>query len=250
MALETGMRALGCDWLSDSIWGAVMRHSAVGAFERKKADIVEAQSAVETPPWLFQPAPPEGNPPRPLAPSNLDDDLYGDAPASDALRLAALRGKLVHALFEQYDGRDLTQFRGDALAWLARNDREVQLDHGQMVGQISAVLENPDWAALFSKTARAEVPLAALVGTTVITGRVDRLVIETDRVRLVDFKTGRKVPQGETEVPVPQLRQMAHYVAALEVIFPSRQVEANLLYTAGPTMLRLSTAILEPHKPK
>jgi ATP-dependent helicase/nuclease subunit A len=250
MALEAGMKALGCDWLSDPLWGAVMRHSADGAFERKKADIVEAQSAVETPSWLFQPAPPEGNPPRPLAPSNLDDDLYGDAPASDALRLAALRGKLVHALFEQYDGRDLAQFRGDALAWLARNDRERQLDHGQMVGQMSAVLDNPDWAALFSKTARAEVPLAALVGVTVITGRVDRLLIEADRVRLVDFKTGRKVPQSEAEVPVPQLRQMAHYVAALEAIFPSKQVEANLLYTAGPAMLTLSAAILDPHKPK
>jgi ATP-dependent helicase/nuclease subunit A len=250
MALEAGMKALGCDWLSDPLWGAVMRHSADGAFERKKADIVEAQGAVETPSWLFQTAPPEGNPPRPLAPSNLDDDLYGDAPASDALRLAALRGKLAHALFEQYDGRDLAQFQGDALAWLARNDQDRQLDHGQMVAQISAVLENPEWATLFSKTARAEVPLAALVGGTVITGRVDRLLIEADRVRLVDFKTGRKVPQGEADVPVPQLRQMAHYVAALEAIFPTRLVEANLLYTAGPAMLTLSAAVLAPHKPK
>jgi ATP-dependent helicase/nuclease subunit A len=154
----------------------------------------------------------------------------------------------VHALFEQYDGRDLAQFRGDALAWLARNDRDAKLDHGQMVGQISAVLENPDWNSLFSKAARAEVPLAALVGATVITGRVDRLLIEADRVRLVDYKTGRKVPQSESEVPLPQLRQMAHYVAALEAIFPSKQVEANLLYTAGPTMLTLSAAILAPHK--
>jgi ATP-dependent helicase/nuclease subunit A len=250
MALEAGMRALGCDWLSDPLWGAVMRYSADGAFEREKADSVETQGTVESPQWLFQSAPPEGNPPRPLAPSNLDDDLYGDAPASDALRLAALRGKLVHALFEQFDGRNLAQFQGDALAWLARNDREVQLDHGQMIAQISAVLGNPDWASLFSKSARAEVPLAALVGSTVITGRVDRLLIEADRVRLVDFKTGRKVPQSEPDVPVPQLRQMAHYVAALEAIFPTKQVDANLLYTAGPAMLTLSAAVLAPHKPK
>jgi ATP-dependent helicase/nuclease subunit A len=249
MALEAGMTALGCDWLSDPLWGATMRHSAVGPFKRETADESEAAMAFETPSWLFQAAPPEGNPPRPLAPSNLDDDLYGDAPASDALRLAALRGKLVHALFEQYDGRDLAQFQGDALAWLARNDRDAQLDHGQMVRQVTAVLENPDWALLFSKAARAEVPLAALVGATVITGRVDRLLIETDRVRIVDFKTGRKVPQAEAEVPLPQLRQMAHYVAALEAIFPEKRIEANLLYTAGPAMLALSAAILAPHKP-
>lgn len=248
-ALEAGMRALGADWLDDPAWGATMRHRADGPFERKKADVAVETDKVETPAWLFQPAPPEGNPPRPLAPSNLDDDAYGDAPASDTLRLAALRGKLIHALFEQYDGRDIGVFRADALAWLARNDREEQLDHALMVGQVASVLENPDWAALFSRAAKAEVPLAALVGSTVITGRVDRLLIEPKRVRLIDFKTDRKVPKSADEVPLSILRQMAHYVAALEVIFPGREVDAALLYTSGPALLTLSDEALRQHKP-
>lgn len=249
-ALEAGMKALGCDWLSDPLWIATMRHSADGTFERRKSDVVSAASAVETPAWLLQPAPPEGNPPRPLAPSNLDDDLYGDAPASDALRLAALRGKLMHALFEQYDGRDLEQFRTDAQAWLMRNDQQSELDHAFMVSQIASVLGNSDWADLFSKSSRAEVPLAALVGTTVISGRVDRLLVEPDRVRLVDFKTGRKVPGDAKQVSVPILRQMAHYVAALEAIFEGREVEASLLYTSGPALIELDQDLLATHKPK
>lgn len=248
-ALEAGMKALGCDWQDDPLWGAIMRYDAIGAFDRKKQDSAKSTETAIVPSWLFQPAPEEENPPRPLAPSNLDDDLYGDAPASDALRLAALRGKLMHGLFEQYDGRDLAQFRADALGWLRRNDRDAQLDHRGMTNQIVAVIQNPDWKPLFSKAARAEVPLAALVGTTVISGRVDRLLIEPDLVRLVDFKTGRKVPSSEVEVAIPQLRQMAHYVAALEVIFPGRRVEASLLYTAGPAMITLSGGALTPHKP-
>ena len=82
-----------------------------------------------------------------------------------------------------------------------------------------------------------------------ITGRVDRLLIEDDRVRLIDFKTGRHVPQSEGEVTTPILRQMAHYVAALESIFAPRKVEAALLYTNGPSMIELSAEILAPHKP-
>jgi ATP-dependent helicase/nuclease subunit A len=249
-ALEAGMQALGCDWQTDPIWGSMMRHSAAGPFARKKVDAFAATDAVQLPSWLFQAAPQEGNPPRPLAPSNLGDDGYGEAPANDQLRVAALRGQLIHALFEHYDGRDLAQFRTDAAAWLRRNDRDNALDHHQMADQVAAVIENPDWAALFSPKARAEVPLAALVGTTVITGRVDRLVIEADRVCLVDFKTGRKIPQSQADIPVPQLRQMAHYAAALQAIFPAKRVEAALLYTAGPSMLRLSDDILAPHKPQ
>jgi ATP-dependent helicase/nuclease subunit A len=248
-ALEAGMHALGCGWLDDPVWGSIMRHRADSPFETKKTEPADADEAAEIPGWLFQSAPPEGNPPRPLAPSNLDDDRYGEAPATDQLRLAALRGKLIHSLFEHFDGRPVAGFKDDALAWLVHNDQGGELNHKQMVAQIAAVLENPGWADLFSTAARSEVPLAAVVGQAVISGRVDRLLIDTDRVRVVDFKTARKVPQGEGEVAVPVLRQMAHYVAALETIFPGRRVEAALLYTAGPTMVELSAATLAPYKP-
>jgi ATP-dependent helicase/nuclease subunit A len=248
-ALEAGLKRLGCDWDADPLWGATMRYSSSGSFERKKQQAVIAAEKPEVPSWLFTPAPPESNPPRPLSPSNLDDDLYGEAPATDHLRLAALRGKLIHGLFEQYGGHNAPSFSENALAWLVRNDPKGEVDHEAIVAQIMGVLANPQWAPLFSKSARAEVPLAALVGTTVISGRVDRLLIEADYVRLVDLKTGRKIPQNEDEVARPVLRQMAHYVAALENIFPDKRVEASLLYTAGPNMISLSDAILAPHKP-
>ena len=179
----------------------------------------------------------------------MDDDLYGDAPASTALKAAALRGKLLHALFEQFSGGDLGAFQIAAVQWLGRNNPEQDFNHQTAVAEVIAVMQNPDWAELFSKSARAEVPLAALVGTTVITGRVDRLLVEDDRVRLIDFKTGRNVPQNETAVSTPILRQMAHYVAALESIFAPRKIEAALLYTNGPSMIELSADVLAPHKP-
>jgi ATP-dependent helicase/nuclease subunit A len=37
---------------------------------------------------------------------------------------------------------------------------------------------------------------------------------------------------------------MAAYVAALEIIFPGRRVEAALLYTAGPSLLALPDALV------
>jgi ATP-dependent helicase/nuclease subunit A len=69
-------------------------------------------------------------------------------------------------------------------------------------------------------------------------------------VRVVDFKTGRAVPASALDIPPAHLRQMAAYVAALEVIFPGCQIEAGLLYTSGPTLHPLSYASLAPYMPQ
>ena len=85
---------------------------------------------------------------------------------------------------------------------------------------------------------------------SVISGTVDRLLVLPDRIRLVDFKTGRAVPRTLAELPPSHLRQMAAYVAALEVIFPGRAIEAALLYTSGPVLHRLSDDMLAPFLPR
>ncbi len=248
-ALEAGMLSLGCDWEPDPIWGATMRYSADGAFQRATPKNIITQSVTNTPDWLHIAAPAEEIPPRPLAPSNLDDDHYGDAPADPSLKIAALRGKLMHALFEHHAGETLPDYRKSALQWLQRQNPSHDFDHIQAVDEVLAVMAHPEWSVLFCASARAEVPLAALVGTKVITGRVDRLLIQEDRIRLIDFKTGRSIPKDADEVSIPNLRQMAHYVAALESIFAPRKVEAALLYTQGPSIIILPDVLLQAHKP-
>lgn len=248
-AMEAAMRALGCDWEPDPIWGATMRYAAEGSIKREPVKQGHGELRASMPDWARIFAPAEENPPRPLSPSNLDDDQYGDAPASELQKAAAVRGKLIHALFEHYAGGDVDSYRPTALAWLGRHNPNRDFDHEKAVDDVLAVMSDPDLRDLFSPAARAEVPLAALVGTTMISGRVDRLLIEDGRVRLIDFKTGRKVPENATAVAVPNLRQMAYYVAALESIFAPRKVEAALLFTHGPTMINLPDDVLAPYKP-
>jgi ATP-dependent helicase/nuclease subunit A len=253
-AIEAGMLAMGCDWQEEPVWGRAIRlvggAGAVGALDKKAEKAKSEDSIVETPAWLFTAAPEESRPPRPLAPSRIDDDDYGDAPAQAKMRLAAQRGKLLHGLFERYDGSRAASFAYDAKGWLALRDRDGQHDHVKLIAQASAVLQEPHWANLFSASARAEVPLAALVGEIVVTGRIDRMLIGDDVVRIVDFKTGRSVPADASQVPAALLRQMAHYLAALEVIFPGKRIEVSLLYTHEPRMIALDAAALAAYKPE
>jgi ATP-dependent helicase/nuclease subunit A len=83
----------------------------------------------------------------------------------------------------------------------------------------------------------------------VVSGTVDRLLVEDDRILVADFKTGRKVPVSLEEIPFPHLRQMAAYREALGVIFPRRRIEAKLLYTSGPSLFDLPPALLARFHP-
>ena len=82
----------------------------------------------------------------------------------------------------------------------------------------------------------------------VITGTIDRLLVTPEAITVVDFKTTRRPPSSAKAVPVGTLRQMAAYVAALEVIYPGRSVRAGVLYTQTPELIALSEAALAPHK--
>ncbi len=251
-ALLSGMAALGCTWEEEQPWGRVMRYRGADvatAIKAAKEKIENSPRPKSLPEWLLRNAPEEGRPPRPLVPSQLDDDDYGDAPASAAMQTAAEKGRLIHALFERLTGDDMAANMASAGQWLARNNRDPFIKNNDIIASIREVVENPDWQIFFGLQARAEVPLAAVVGETVITGRVDRLVIEPGLVRVLDFKTGRSVPSDFNTVPRAYLRQMAHYVAALETIFVGSKVEASLLFTFGPKLIELPGDILAPHRP-
>ncbi|RMB36068.1 DNA helicase/exodeoxyribonuclease V subunit A [Sphingomonas sp. PP-F2F-G114-C0414] len=225
--------------------------------EPQPAVIAKAPASVEIaadaylPAWAHQPAPQEARPPRPLSPSALGDDAVSDPPPTPAMRVAAERGRLIHALFERLPAVAAADRAVKADSWLAKaggvGDPAAR---SEIVQSVVAVLDDLRFAELFSADTLAEAPIAAtLANGMVVSGTVDRLLIEPDRIRVVDFKTGRRAPRGLDDVPEYHLKQMAAYAEALAVIFPGRSVEAALLYTAGPRLIVLNDETLAANKP-
>ncbi len=203
---------------------------------------------VVLPDWARMPAPVEARPPRPLAPSALGDDMVSDPPPTAAMRAAAERGSLIHALFERLPPVPSAERARAADRWLAQAAGIGEAARrAEIVAAALRVIDDPAHAALFGPDSLAEAPIAATIeGGLVVSGKVDRLLVG-DTIRVIDFKTGRRVPDAP---PDYHLRQMAGYVAALKVIFPGRPVEASLLYTAGPVLVTLTDADLAMHKPR
>lgn len=204
---------------------------------------------IERPAWLGQSAPIEARPPRPLSPSSLGKDDVADPPPTPAMKAAADRGRLLHALFERLPG--VTENRtAVADRWLAQSAGvDNAAVRAELIKSALVVIDNPAYAALFGADALAEAPIAGVVLGDVIAGTVDRLIVTEDAVRVVDFKTGRRVPPSPAACPVPHLRQMSAYHALLVAIFPDKIISVALLYTAGPVMHVLPEALLAAHKP-
>ena len=200
--------------------------------------------------WTRQAAPVEARPPRPLAPSSLGDDAVADPPPSPALRAAAERGRLIHKLLERLPSIAPHARAAAADRWLEHAEAVPDpRARRALTDAVLGVIEDPRFADLFGEDALAEAPIAAVVGEGVVSGTVDRLLVTDDRVRIIDFKTGRRAPETIEAIPPYHLRQMAAYAEALAVIFPDKRVEPALLYTATPMLFALPDAMLAAHKP-
>jgi ATP-dependent helicase/nuclease subunit A len=203
------------------------------------------------PEWATNPAPQEARPPRPLAPSRIEPiDTEASPPPDPARRRAAERGIILHSLFERLpDVAPELRFRLGA-QWLERSAGvSDQATRAELLHTVISVLDEPQFAALFAPGSLAEIPLAAVVEGRVIAGTVDRIIVTQDRVMVVDYKTGRRVPHAAEHVSHHHVAQMAAYVSALRTIYPGKAISAALLYTQGPKLITLSDADLDRHKP-
>ncbi|MCL6678467.1 double-strand break repair helicase AddA [Sphingomonas sp. RG327] len=235
LRVERALRSLGAAESEDERWGKALTYSGDVTAAAEKPKISKARVAAPAiPEWAKSPAPPEARPPRPLAPSALAEDREAAPPPSPGMKAAAERGTIIHALLERLPPVAPENRRQAALRWLERaagmSDEGVR---EEITGTVCDLISDGRFSPLFGPGSLAEAPIAAtLPDGRVIAGTVDRLLVEDRRVVVVDYKTGR-APEREADIPAAHRLQMQAYREALSVIFPERDIESALLYTAS-----------------
>ena len=237
------------DALEDELWGARWEWGERARAELPARDTPQS-TTIDLPGWAQTPVGPEPQPPRPLAPSGLGEVEGSDPPLPpDQASGAARRGVLIHALLERLPEIASEHRSERARQWLARQGADLaEAERDEILDRALAVLDEPGFAAIFGPGGLAEIPLAATIGGQVVMGTADRLLVEKDRVTVVDFKTARRPPRDADAVPDATMRQMAAYVAALEAIYPGRDVRAAVLYTQTPQLIALPTERIAAYK--
>lgn len=211
-----------------------------------------AEAAVAIPPvWIMAQATPEPAAARYAAPSRLEDNARVTAP-SPLARIAGLgryrRGELIHKLLQLLPDLPPAQ-RPDAARRILAAERDLtDAQRDEMAGAAFGVLDDAKFAAVFGPNSRAEVALAGtsthLPQGLAVSGRVDRLVVDDDRVLVVDYKTNRPSPDQIEDADTAYLAQMAVYAAVLREVFPGRAVEAALVWTDGPKLMPVPEKVM------
>lgn len=148
------------------------------------------------------------------------------------------RGRLIHGLLERLP--DVAPARRDeaARAWLKRQG--VTEDEAEAYAiEALRVIDDARFGVLFGPSSRAEAPIVGRAGAVPVSGVVDRLAVEGDRVLVLDFKTDRPAPTDIADAPETYVLQMALYREVLRAIFPAKQVSCALLWTEAPHLMPL-----------
>jgi ATP-dependent helicase/nuclease subunit A len=217
------------------------------------ADLSPTAEKVARPSWIDRPI---GSPPIrsvSLGPSQLDKGEWADAPAPSPLDVAAdarfARGRVVHKLLEilpnvSVDQRDAAARRIVGRIEAGLSDAEVET----VIDETLAIFNHTEFGDLFGPNSRAEAPVAGEVQigdqNILLRGQVDRLVIEGDHIRLIDYKTNRPPPKSVDQVSIAYAKQMAGYRAILQKAAPNHTVSCFLLWTVGPRIMELPAETL------
>jgi ATP-dependent helicase/nuclease subunit A len=210
-------------------------------------------AAAALPAWAREPAPVEA-PAGAVAPSALPGEeetpSAAPRPSDDPRGLRFRRGRLVHALLQHLpDHADGTR-EEVARRFLARPGHGLGAEEqAAVLAEVLALLREPLVAAALGPGSLAEAPLAGRVGGRLIAGQVDRLLVEPDRVLVLDYKTNRPPPREVAAVAPLYLRQMAAYRALLRAAFAGRRVDCALVWTYGARFMALPDELLDRHAP-
>jgi ATP-dependent helicase/nuclease subunit A len=209
------------------------------------------------PGWAAAPPPVEPDPPKPLLPSRPSGPEPATlSPLAVTGRDRFKRGLLVHRLLQSLPELPEPEREVAARHFLALPVHGLDADEqAEICAETLSVLADPALAELWGPQAQAEVPVVGLISGSrpgarqALSGQIDRLLVTRDRVLIVDYKTVRPPPATEDEVPRLYLQQLATYRAALARIYPDRPVECALLWTEGPRLMPISSALLSRHLP-
>jgi ATP-dependent helicase/nuclease subunit A len=235
--------------------GKVKRYSRPGdtAATATPADVTTAAPIV-LPPWLRSPAPEEDFTDHLLRPSGANEDDGHRLRTGESVReraLALQRGTLVHRLLQSLPDVPAERRRDAALNYLGRNAADwTEAERAALAKEVLVLIEDPRFAAVFAPGSRAEV---AIVGRlprpgrppALVSGQIDRLVVTSSEVLIVDFKTNHAPPNEPAKAPAAYVRQLALYRAVLGKLHPERAIRAALLWTEAPELMEISVSALD-----
>jgi ATP-dependent helicase/nuclease subunit A len=214
--------------------------------EARSAPESSSLPEVSLPDWMRTSLESTANRPSILTPSHLleEDNEAVFSPLESGESGRYQRGLATHRLFQFLP--DIPEDKREAAGkiWMDRYaDFLPQTLRDEILAEVLRILRDPVFGDVFGPGSLAEVPVSGIQPDgSVMSGQIDRLIIQPDRILIVDFKTGRPSPQDEKDIPPAYRAQMQAYLDLIRRIYPQRLVFTALLWTDRPALMPLTLA--------
>ncbi|MEI8295015.1 MAG: 3'-5' exonuclease, partial [Alphaproteobacteria bacterium] len=111
--------------------------------------------------------------------------------------------------------------------------------------QVQAILTHPEWAPFFGPGSLAEVPIVVQINGQAQSLRIDRLLIQPQRIAILDYKTHAEPPLTAAAISSATREQLAIYAQAVQKLYPQLEVDIYILWTATLTLMPVPLVIAE-----
>jgi ATP-dependent helicase/nuclease subunit A len=213
-----------------------------------------AEGETARPAWLDEAVPDSPDPPRPLTPSRPSEpDPATLSPLGEDQGWRYQRGRVIHHLLEILPQLPREARLAAAQAFVERRSSAVPPPEREALARdVTALLDVPEFAAIFGPASRTEVPVvatrhAADGRTEVVSGQIDRLLVLEDEAWVVDFKSNRPAPMQAAHVSQQYVRQLGAYRSALASLYEKKTIRCFLLWTEGPRLMEIPEDMLNAH---
>lgn len=153
------------------------------------------------------------------------------------------RGVRLHRVLQFLDG-DTTRDQLNALVAHIAPDWPLE-EQQRAASEVWKLYEAERWLWQHPGQAEANISGSISIGgaSYPVFGQIDRLVVTTDTVVVLDYKTGRDVPESAALVGEGYLLQLKLYQALLETLYPDKRVRPAIVWTANARFMWLDEAV-------
>ena len=188
---------------------------------------------------ILSPAPIENPLAKPYTPSKdtLDEEEIVASPLEEQGNFYK-RGTVIHKLLQYIGALKETQRKFAAFEFLKKHLPDfTESEHKQIVAEVMNLCAC--FPELFSANSKAEVPIIGEVNGKIISAKVDRLLVLSDKIVIVDYKTNRPAAKTLADVPEAYFTQLHTYKELVQRIYPNKLIETYLLWTNTCNMMKV-----------
>ncbi|MBR1600663.1 MAG: double-strand break repair helicase AddA [Alphaproteobacteria bacterium] len=183
--------------------------------------------------WLENEAKTETPMAKPYTPSKLKTENEEPSLVSPLKEISDYyrRGKLIHKIlqFLPPQNENKEQIVNN---YIDKNVVDFSESQKQKIkSEILGLLSKEEYARFFGSESRAEVPIFGEVDGQIISAQIDRLIVQNDKVIIIDFKTNKEVAENQSKIPPLYRQQLKAYEKLVSTIYPNRPIESYILWT-------------------